>query len=170
MSEQVKFLNSVVATEIINVLSPLKHNIETAINLIVSSQNCYLTVSDVEYLNSLSLKSVRALNDLIINPNLGIVNNDHITLFRYNSFNSSNKKFYDTPIYENSFTTNNFNNISRVPYSALFLQDFIDFDCDNKLVPHQYNIDDITVDVINNLTIIINIINQNIKHFDIFCN
>jgi hypothetical protein len=166
MSEQAKFLNSVVATEIINVLSPLQHNINSAIEHIVSSQNPYLTISDVEYLNSLSVDSVGALNELIINPKLGFLNGDHITLIRFNSLNSSNRIYVDTPIYEKTFSPKNVNNLTRVPYAALFLENFINFNCESKkLIPHVYTVNDISSFVIENLTTISKIINNIIQNY-----
>ena len=168
MSEQTKILNSVVATEIINVLSPLKNNVESVIEKIISSQNPYLTVSDVEYINSLSVKSVNALNNLILNPGLGVVKCDYITLFRFNSFNSSNKFYLNTPIYDKSISSNNFDNLNKVPYSALFLQNFIDIDNDRILVPHNYTVNDISFVVIENLTTILEIIDNNIKNYQKF--
>ncbi len=165
MSEQTKFLNSIIATEIINVLSPLKNNVVSAIEKITSSQSPYLTVSDVEYINSLSISSVNALNSLIIAPKLGVINSDHITLIRFNSFNSSNRTYIDTPIYEKAISLTNLNNMSKVPYSALFLQRFINFDRNDNLVPNVYKISDISYEVIENLTTVVKIIENNIKNY-----
>lgn len=163
--QQMTILNAFVTQQIINILKPLENNLITAIELISKSNSPTLTSSIVSFLNDISADTVRSINELIIDPELGKVENNYIVLYKYFSFNSSNRGTYE-PIYDTPLPKNN---VKKICFQLLYLQEFIltiDVCNKHKLAPNKYNVNDISSNVIENLTIIINIINRVIKNYE----
>lgn len=153
MSQKTSELNEIVSNQVSTLLLLTKQNIEQTIEFLQKQNNSYLNMSSVQILNVLSANTVESFNKVLIIPELGHVENNYIVLNKYFMFDSS------------------LNSIKKIPYSLLFIENFISIennDCgcyENKyiLVPTQYNLGDDTYNVINNLNAIIDSINLNIS-------
>jgi hypothetical protein len=167
-NSQINILNKFNSQQILNVLIPLEKHLKTSVELIDKSNSPTLTSSIVSLLNNLSVDAVHAINDLIIKPQLGKVDENSIILYKYYSFNSSYSGKSE-PIYDNTPPKNN---VKKVEYQLLYLDNFIlisknpSQNCSPySLEPNEYNIHDNSINVIKNLTTIINIINRVIDNY-----
>lgn len=152
MQHKTKELNEFTSKQIVSILSLTKKNIEHAIEFLQKQCNPYLNNSTVQILNVLSLNTVESFNKILINTEIGSVENNYIVLTKYFEFDSLA------------------NGVKKIPYSLLFIEKFIsivknDEACDdtNILVPADYNVGDDVENIINNLETIIDSIDLNIK-------
>lgn len=155
MLEKTKELNEFVSKQIVSILLLTKQNIEQTIEFLQKQHNPYLNNSSVQILNVLSTNTVESFNKILINSEIGYVENNYIVLTKYFEF--------DTLA----------GGVKKIPYSLLFIEKFISIEkdgcrCDNEyiLVPSNYNLGDNTANVISNLEAIIDSINLNIKLYD----
>lgn len=169
MSPQSEKLNEFVSQQVNNCLSPLKNNLEFALEQIKQSNSPYLSSSLIEMLNNLSKDTVQAINFLILNANLGSINENYIILYKFFSFNSSNGCAANNPIYDRPCTNVN---LKKINYQLLYLENFIIIEEKNehgKLIPRVYNNKDNSIDVYENLTIIIEIIQRVLNAYENKC-
>lgn len=155
MLQKTKELNEFVSKQIVSILLLTKQNIEEIIEFLQKQHNPYLNFSSVQILNVLSTNTVESFNKILINSKIGYVENNYIVLTKYFEFDTLD------------------NGIKKIPYSLLFIENFILIEkdcseCDNKyiLVPSNYNLGDNTSNVISNLEAIIDSINLNIKLYN----
>jgi len=178
MSPQTKNLNHYCSTIISNALQPLSDALQTASEMIKFEQSPYLTPSNVQFLNDLSVNYVNSITELLIKSDLAYIEKDYIVLKAFFNFNSSSCKDNElshktnvkcTPNYNNGI--NDLYNIKSVPWYLLNLYEFIHIEkkCDNKfyLVPNIYKTQDISIDVLTNLSILIKKINSGIASYEI---
>lgn len=152
MLHKTKELNEFVSKQIVSILLLTKQNMEQVIEFLQKQHNPYLNNTSVQILNVLSSNTVESFNKILINSEIGYVENNHIVLTKYFEFDSL------------------VDGVKKIPYSLLFIEKFISIEkndevCGDKyiLVPSNYNVGDNTGNVINNLEAIIDSIDLNIK-------
>lgn len=141
-------LNMFISTQIKSLLEFTKINIEQIIEFLQKQQDPYLNNSSVLMLNVLSKNTVESFNKILIDSEIGYVEKNYIILTKYFEF--------DSLVF----------GVKKIPYSLLFIEKFISIkseDDKNILVPSQYEIGEITADVIKNLEEIISSLDVNIN-------
>lgn len=137
-----------ISTQIKSLLEFTKINIEQIIEFLQKQQDPYLNNSSVLMLNVLSKNTVESFNKILIDSEIGYVEKNYIILTKYFEF--------DSLVF----------GVKKIPYSLLFIEKFISIkseDDKNILVPSQYEIGEITADVIKNLEEIISSLDVNIN-------
>lgn len=147
MSNKKNDLNEFASNQIITILESTLKNIKESIEFMQHQQNPYLNISSVNLLNSLSINTVESFNKILINSQIGFVEEKYIVLTKYFEFDSLSL------------------GIRKIPFTLLYMDKFISIQIKpdgNILVPTEYQIGEITMDVINNLDEVCKSIESNI--------
>ncbi len=147
MSNKKNELNEFISAQVIDILEITKINILESIEFIQNQKNPHLNLATVKLLNNLSTNTVESFNKILINSQIGYVEENYIVLTKYFEFDSL------------------FQGTKKIPYSLLFMDKFISIQNEqnqNNLVPTEYEIGENTLEVLNNLEEIVNSIDLNI--------